>query len=93
MSPRKKTPDPSLLKGRKATVCLERNGLSIRVDDVDADTAGLVAADLLAVYRLLTKTYPELIQEMQPVGGYTPVSVTDDDWQDDGRAPRAGFRP
>lgn len=83
----------SLLAGKKATVCLERNGLSIRVDDVPAETAGLVAADLLAAFRLLRGTYAELIQELQPVGGYAPLDVTDDDWQEDGRTRRTGFTP
>lgn len=89
---RRKPPAPSLLAGKKATVSIERNGLSIRVDDVDADVAGLVAADLLAAMRLLRTKYPELIQELQPVGGYSPVEVTDDDWAEDGSRPRrAGF--
>lgn len=89
---RARKPAPSLLAGKKATVCLERNGLSIRVDDVDADVAGLVAADLLAAMRLLKAKYPELIQELQPVGGYSPVEVVDDDWSEEGGRPRrAGF--
>lgn len=81
----------SLLGGKKAVVCLERNGLSIRVDDVEADKAGLVAADLLMAFRLLRAKYPELIAELQPVGGGYPVEVVDDDWAEDG-AKRAGFR-
>lgn len=89
MTTRKKK-DPSLLAGKKAVVCLERNGLSIRVDDVDAASAGLVAADLLQAFRLLREKYPELIAELQPVGGGYPVEVRDDDWQDDSR--RTGFR-
>jgi hypothetical protein len=88
MTARKKK-DPSLLAGKKAVVCLERNGLSIRVDDVEADKAGLVAADLLMAYRVLRKTFPELIHELIPVGGGNPVEVTDDDWSDDGH--RVGF--
>ncbi len=83
--------EPSLLAGKKAVVLLERNGLSIRVDDVDADTAGLVAADLLMAFRLLRQKYPELIQELQSVGGGYPLDVTDDDWSDDGTK-RAGFK-
>lgn len=86
----RKRKSPSLLAGKKATVAIERNGLTIRVDDVEADKAGLVAADLLMAVRLLRSTYPELIQELQPVGGGYPVEVTDDDWSDDGK--RAGFR-
>ena len=81
---------PSLLATRKATVAMERNGLTIRVDDVEADKAGLVAADLLMAFRLLRAKYPELIQELQPVGGGYPVDVVDDDWAEDGK--RAGFR-
>lgn len=88
MTARKK--NPSLLAGRKATVLLERNGLTIRVDDVEADKAGLVAADLLMAFRLLRASYSELIQELQPVGGGYPLEVTDDDWAEEGK--RAGFR-
>lgn len=86
----RKKREPSLLAGKKAVVLLERNGLSIRVDDVDADTAGLVAADLLMAFRLLRSKYPELIQELQPVGGGYPIEVVDDDWAEDGK--RAGFK-
>ncbi len=88
MTARKKR-EPSLLAGKKAVVCLERNGLSIRVDDVEADKAGLVAADLLMAYRLLRQSFPELIAELQPVGGGYPLEVTEDGWADDGK--RAGF--
>lgn len=92
MAARKKKPTPSLLTGKKATVFYERNGLTIRVDDVDAASAGLVAADLLEAMRLLNRKYPELIAELQPVAGYAPLDVRDDDWQDDGRKGRTGFR-
>lgn len=91
MTVRKKK-EPSLLAGKKATVYLERNGLTIRVDDVEAQNAGLVAADLLEAFRLLNTKYPELITELQPVGGYAPLDTADDDWQDDGRRRKTGFR-
>jgi hypothetical protein len=86
----RKKREPSLLAGKKAVVCLERNGLSIRVDDVEADVAGLVAADLLMAFRLLRAKYPELITELQSVGGGYPLDVRDDDWAEEGR--RAGFK-
>jgi hypothetical protein len=86
----RKKREPSLLAGKKAVVCLERNGLSIRVDDVEADKAGLVAADLLMAYRLLRKSFPELITELQPVGGGYPMEVTEDGWAEEGR--RLGFK-
>lgn len=90
---RPKKVEPSLLAGKKATVCIERNGLSIRVDDVDAAVAGLVAADLLEAMRLLRTKYPELIHELTPIGGYSPLDTADDEWADDGRRPRrTGFR-
>ena len=84
--------EPSLLAGRKATVVMERNGLSIRVDDVEADKAGLVAADLLMAFRLLRSKFAELTQELQPVGGGYPLDVVEDDWSEEGRK-RAGFTP
>ena len=88
---KRKSAGPSLLGGKRATVYLERNGLTIRVDDVEADKAGLVAADLLMAFRLLRDKFPELIAELQSVPGGYPVSVTDDDWSDDGKK-RAGFQ-
>ena len=81
----------SLLDGKKATVYLERNGLTIRVDDVPAETAGLVAADMLEAVRVLTANYPELIAELQPVAGYAPLDTREDEWAEEGRR-RTGFR-
>lgn len=92
MTRRAKAETPSLLAGKKAAVSIERNGLSIRVDDVDAAVAGLVAADLLAAFRLLAQQFPELIQELQPIGGYSPLDVSADDWSEEGRRKRTGFR-
>jgi hypothetical protein len=83
---------PSLLDGKKATVYLERNGLTIRVDDVPAETAGLVAADMLEAVRVLTTKYPELVTGPDTVPGGYPTPVTDDEWSEDGRR-RTGFRP
>jgi hypothetical protein len=87
---RRKKPSPSLLEGKKATVFMERNGLTIRVDDVDADKAGLVAADLLMAFRLLRTNFPELIDILPPVEGGYPIDVRDDEWAEEGH--RAGFK-
>lgn len=89
---RKRKVEPSLLDGKKATVYLERNGLTIRVDDVPAETAGLVAADMLEAIRVLTTKYPELVSGPDTVPGGYPTSVTEDEWSEDGRR-RTGFRP
>lgn len=80
MAPRKKAEQPSLLRGRKATVYVERNGAGIKVEDVDAAEAGLVLADILSALRALTQKYPELIQELGIVPGGDPVTV----WEVDG---------
>jgi hypothetical protein len=89
MTARKKAP-VSLLKGKKASVYIERNGLSIRVDDVPAEEAGLIAADLVAAMRVLRQAFSELTPDLQPVGGYHPLDTMADDWADDGRR-RTGF--
>lgn len=91
MTARKKKPEPSLLAGKNATVFMERCGLTIRVDDVQADQAGLVAADLLMAFRLLRKSFDELTECLPDVGGGTPIPFVDDEWAEDGRGKRAGF--
>lgn len=82
---------PGSLDGKKASVCVERVGLTIRVDDVPANEAGLVAADILRAVRELTKHFPELVPELQPVPGGSPVEMPDDYWEE-GRGRRVGFR-
>lgn len=80
----------SPLTGKTASVHLERNGLSIRIDDVPAAEAACVAFDLLEAMRLMTRFAPELVPDLNPVGGYSPLDTSADDWQQDDR--RAGFR-
>lgn len=78
----------STLAGKKATVCLERNGASIRVDDVPASQAAAVLADMLQAYRALTEHFPELVQDLAPVPGGVPVDVVDE-WAEESH--RVGF--
>ena len=87
--PRK--PKPSPLIDKKASIYIERNGLSIRIDDVAASDAGVVAFDLLQAMRLLQRTHGELVPDLGTVGGYHALSTIEDDWADDGRR-RAGFK-
>ena len=77
----------SVLAGRKAVVRLERCGACIEVHDVDAAEAGMVLADILSTFRALTRKYDELIPDLQPVPGGSPV---DGDASDFG-ARRVGF--
>ena len=77
---------------RKASVYIERAGLSVRIDDVAPDDVAEVAAELLEAFRLLRQVYPEVIADLGTVGGGTPIEVVDDDWSDEGRG-RVGFRP
>jgi len=80
------------LAGRKATVCVERNGAFIRVDEVPADEAGVVLADILESFRALARKYPELILDLGSVPGGSPIDVTEDEWADEGRGKRrVGF--
>ena len=82
----------SALTDRKASVILERNGACIRVDDVPAAEAGLVLADMLEVFRLLQVKYPELVRDLEAIGGGPPIDVIDDDYADQSkRKRRLGF--
>lgn len=81
----------SALAGKKATVIVERNGAAIRVDDVAARDAGMVLADLLTVFRTLTKQFDELTPDLDAVGGGQPIEVVDDEWAEEGQRKRVGF--
>jgi hypothetical protein len=83
---RKKSP----IADKKASVYLERNGLSIRIDDVNAADCACVAYDLLQALRLLTRTHGELVPDLNPVGGYHALDTSDHEDYDGRR--RAGFR-
>lgn len=78
---------PSALEGRRATVMVERCGASIRVDDVDAMQAAAVLADMLMAFRALTREFSELVVDLTPVPGGSPV---DGDASEFGA--RVGFR-
>lgn len=70
----------SALAGRKATVWVERNGAGVRIEDVPATESAAVLADLLEAFRALTEHYSELVQDLTPVPGGSPVEYSDD-WQ------------
>ena len=82
---------PTPLTGKTATVSIERNGLSIRIDDVPASESAMVAYDLLLAMRVLRASYSELTPDLNPVPGGTPLAIDDEEWDSDGRR-RAGFR-
>lgn len=79
------------LTGRKATVCVERNGASIRVDDVNAVDAAAVLADMLMAFRRLTEEFPELVIDLGSVPGGAPLQY-EDDWSWDQDRKRVGFK-
>jgi len=78
----------SALTGRKAVVRVERCGACIEVHDVDAAQAALVLADMLSAFRRLTQDYPELVPDLTPVPGGSPV---DGDASDYGAKREVGF--
>ena len=81
------------LGGLKASVILERSGACVRLDDVPAADAFTVLAGLLDAMRVAQAAYPELIAELSPVAGYSPLEVRDDEYAEQGRIPRrVGFR-
>lgn len=84
--PRRAPPSP--LDGLKAKVVIERNGAAVSIEDVEAKDAFTVLAELLDAMRVTAKVYPELTQELQPVGGGSIEYHDDEDWE--GR--KVGFR-
>lgn len=80
---------------RKATVYVERNGACIRVDDVPLADAPDALTEILDAFRVIAKKYPEVIPDLEPVGGGAAIDVTEDDWAES-KTPkkrRLGFRP
>lgn len=78
----------SALAGKRACVSVERNGCSVRLEDVPASDAAAVLADLLEAFRALSEHYEELIVDLQPVPGGAPV---DGDASEFGAKRRVGF--
>ena len=85
---RKKEDNPLL--GLRASVILERAGACVRVDEVPADQAFTVLAELLGAMRMVAKVAPELTVELTPVPGGTPIDVIEDDYAEEGHR-RVGF--
>jgi hypothetical protein len=79
----------SPLAGLKASVILERAGACVRVDDVPACEAFSVLAELLGAMRVAASVCPELVVELSPVAGYSPLDVNTDDI---GAKRKMGFR-
>jgi len=63
----------SALAGKRACVSVERNGASIRIEDVPAMECASVLASLLDAFRDLTSHYEELVPDLTPVPGGAPV--------------------
>jgi hypothetical protein len=78
------------LAGRTASVEVSRNGATIRLDDVPADQAGTVLGDLLTAFRILTKKHPELIVQLDAIGGGGALEVNDGD-EYETKEKRVGF--
>lgn len=82
----------SLLAGKTATVWVERNGAGLKLEDVPATEAPLILADMLAAFRALETSFPEMIRELDPVPGGAPLDVRDDEYAEQGtRRKRLGF--
>ena len=81
---RKRSP----LADKRAVVRVERMGACIEVHDVDARQAAAVLADMLSAFRALTREFPELVQDLTPVPGGSPV---DADASEFGAKRRVGF--
>lgn len=75
----------------KVTVHFERDGLSMRVDDVALAETAEVAADLIEAFRLVRQAYGEVRAAPVSLGGYDGATqFVDDDWAEDSR--RIGFK-
>lgn len=77
MTTRRQKPKGSL-EGKKASVCVTRGGASIQVDGVPAAEAGLVLADILSAFRLLSRKFKEMREVPDTVPGGYPVEVVED---------------
>lgn len=90
MAPRK-----NLLAGKKVSVSLMRNGLTLEVAGVPAVDGGLVAQVLLDTMRdMVEKGYDELVQDAGTLGAGPSVEMSDDDNVEDGSdIPTARRRP
>lgn len=76
----------------KVTVCVSRNGATIQADGVPLEDAAESLADLLEIFRLVSRGYPELVVDLPAVGGSTcATSVVDDDYAWEDRKRRAGY--
>lgn len=76
--------------GRLACVSVERNGAMIQIDGVPEAEASAVLGGLLVIFRRLTKAHPELVQQLDGIGGGAPIDVNDgDDYETKQR--RVGF--
>lgn len=76
---RKKKP-ATVLAHKKATVTLHRNGLTLEVADVPAESAGLAASELLNVVRLLVQSgFEELIPDAGSAHASPAGDFEDDD--------------
>jgi len=71
-------------------VSVNRNGAEIEAD-VEWEHAPAVLKALLDVFRGVTKDYPELIQELQPVGGGA-IGYAEDAYWEDRRRKKIGFK-
>jgi hypothetical protein len=87
---RRRVVQNSPLDGLTASVIVERGEGCVRVDGVKASDSFAVLGELLEAMRLMTTRYPELLKELQPVAGYAPLEVHDDDYAEQGR--QVGFR-
>lgn len=81
------------IRGRKATVYVERAGAGIRVDDVPPAMAGVVLAEILNTFRELAKGHPELSEGPDTIPGGSPIYVPEDDdgWEERRRPRKVGF--
>lgn len=78
------------LAHKKATVGIQRNGLTIEVQDVQAEDAGLVARELLEVVRTLVKMgYEEVILDAGSFHGHPMDQLEEVDGEDGTVPPNA----
>lgn len=88
---KKKGPRNPLI-GKKATVSLHRNGLSISIDDVPAIHAATVAGTLLLVARKMAAGgFEEMVQDAGTFHAGSLGEVPDDDADTETRKRPIGF--
>lgn len=78
------------MAAKKVTVVVSRNGAVIQADGVAIEDAAETMADLLEMFRLVARAYPELIVDLPSLPGSTCATNVPEYFDEECRK-RVGF--